>query len=156
MRLSFKKLFLRTLGRVVPSDFFSYRYPVSVKGVCFINNKVALLQNERRQWDLPGGKLKKREDIPQCLAREIREEMNIDVTVGPLLSATQVNVMDSIDVLVLIYSCFTQASAHQLKISPENFALRLFSVEELSTLHLPKAYYQAIRKAFHDHVLNGR
>ena len=154
MRLSFKKLFLRTLGRVVPSDFFSYRYPVSVKGVCFINNKVALLQNERRQWDLPGGKLKKREDIPQCLAREIREEMNIDVTVGPLLSATQVNVMDSIDVLVLIYSCFTQASAHQLKISPENFALRLFSVEELNTLHLPEEYCLAIRQAFHDHALN--
>lgn len=156
MHLHIKKLFLKTLGQVVPSDLFSFHYPVSVKGVCFIDDKVVLLQNERRQWDLPGGKLKKKEDLPRCLAREIEEELSIDVKVGRLLHATQVNILDTVDVLVLIYSCSTLASFHDLKISQENFGLRLFSMEELTGIHLPKGYSLAIRQAFREHALNGR
>ena len=155
MRLSLKKLFLRTLGRVIPSDYFSFRYPVSVKGVCFIDNKVVLLQNERREWDLPGGKLRKKEDIALCLAREIKEELDITVKVGRLLQATQVSILDTIEVLVLIYSCSTYASASELKLSHENFALHLFSMEELDGIRLPKAYARAILQAFQFHLLNS-
>ena len=156
MRLGVKKLFLKTLGQVIPSDLFSYRYPVSVKGVCFIDDKVVLLQNERKGWDLPGGKLKKKEDIGRCLAREIKEELSISVRVGKLLHATQVNVLDTVDVLVLIYSCATFATIQDLKISQENFGLGLFSIEELNDISLPKCYSYDIRKAFQYHVLNGR
>ncbi len=156
MRLSIKKLFLRTLGRVIPSDFFSHRFPVSVKGVCFIDDKVVLLQNERGEWDLPGGKLRKKEDIARCLAREIREELNISVRIGNLLLATQVNILGAIDVLILIYGCSTQATAEDLKISHENFGLGLFSMDELSGLPIHPNYSRAIRQAFQFYVLNGR
>ncbi|MCB9352644.1 MAG: NUDIX hydrolase [Lewinellaceae bacterium] len=155
MRLGFKKLFLRTLGRVVPSDHFAQRFPVSVKGVCFIGDKVVLLQNERREWDLPGGKLKRKEDIAYCLTREIEEELNIKVTAGQLLTATQINIMGSIDVLVLIYRCSTLASVHDLKISQENFGLGLFTIKELSALGLPASYNHAIHRAHRYHALNG-
>lgn len=156
MRLGFKKLFLKTLGRVIPSDYFSQRFPVSVKGVCFIDDKVVLLKNERGEWDLPGGKLKRKEEISRCLAREMEEELNIEVNVGQLLAATQVDVMGAIDVLVLVYRCSTLASATDLKISQENFGLGLFSMEELQSLALPRIYIRAIRQAFQFHVLNGR
>jgi hypothetical protein len=33
------------------------RYPVSIKGVVFIDGRVVLLQNERDEWELPGGRL---------------------------------------------------------------------------------------------------
>ncbi|MCB9036110.1 MAG: NUDIX hydrolase [Lewinellaceae bacterium] len=155
LTLGFKKLFLRTLGRVIPSDHFAQRFPVSVKGVCFIDDKVVLLQNERREWDLPGGKLKRNEEIAYCLAREVEEELNIKVTSGQLLAATRINIMDSIDVLVLIYSCSTLASVRDLKISQENFGLGLFSMEEIKGLALPKDYSRAIRQAFQYHALNG-
>lgn len=156
MRLNLKRLFLRTLGRAIPSDYFSHRFPVSVKGICFIDDKVVLLRNERREWDLPGGKLKRKEEVAHCLAREMREELNIAVNVGQLLTATQVNILNMADVLILIYNCSTLASADDLKISQENFGLGLFSMKDLAGINLPKAYSRAIRHAFQLYVLNGR
>ena len=48
--------------------------PVSVKGVALQDGKVLPLQNERREWELPGGKLELGEDPADCVAREIGEE----------------------------------------------------------------------------------
>lgn len=148
MSLNLKRLFLRTLGRIIPSDVFSYRYPVSIKGVCFIDDKVVLLKNERREWDLPGGKLERKEEITDCLAREFQEELNIAVQVRDLLHVTLINVMNTIDVLVVIYHCSTQASLSDLRISHENFDVNLFTVEELNDIELPDNYRKTVRKAF--------
>jgi 8-oxo-dGTP diphosphatase len=40
-------------------------------------------------WEFPGGKLEAGEDPAACLAREIREEMNLDIAVGELLGITE-------------------------------------------------------------------
>ena len=34
-----------------------HAFPVSVKGVAVQNGRVLLLENERGEWELPGGKL---------------------------------------------------------------------------------------------------
>jgi 8-oxo-dGTP pyrophosphatase MutT (NUDIX family) len=86
--MTLKSIYLKTLGRLLPSDYFARRYPVSVKGICCMDGKVILLRNERGEWDFPGGKLEGRESLTECLRREIYEELGIAVTVGPLLQAT--------------------------------------------------------------------
>ncbi|MFD2235322.1 NUDIX domain-containing protein [Phaeospirillum tilakii] len=43
------------------------RFPVSVKGVLFSESKVVLLENERSEWELPGGKLDTGEAPSQCV-----------------------------------------------------------------------------------------
>jgi GNAT superfamily N-acetyltransferase len=43
-------------------------FPVSVKGVLFESGRVVLLENERREWELPGGRLETGEDPATCLA----------------------------------------------------------------------------------------
>ena len=40
-------------------------------------------------WEFPGGKKERGESLEECLQREIREELGIEIKVGPLV--TQVN-----------------------------------------------------------------
>ena len=71
----------------IPDDNEAYRFPVSVKGVVFVDSKVALLKNSRDEWELPGGKLELGESPEICVVREISEELAITARVGPLLDA---------------------------------------------------------------------
>lgn len=144
-----KRLFLQTIGKVIPSDVFSHRFPVSVKGICFIENKVILLKNEHQAWDLPGGKLKRGEEITDCLVREIAEELSIPVQVDQLWHATTLNMRNTINVLILIYRCSTNARLKDLRLSAENFGIGAFTLPELTHLNLADEYLTAIQKAYH-------
>jgi ADP-ribose pyrophosphatase YjhB (NUDIX family) len=48
-------------------------WPVSIKGVLFIDKKVVLLLNDRDEWELPGARLEKGETPEACLQRELNE-----------------------------------------------------------------------------------
>jgi 8-oxo-dGTP pyrophosphatase MutT (NUDIX family) len=65
-----------------PAHPGAHAFPVSVKGVAVQGGRVLLLENERNEWELPGGKLELREDPADCVVREIREEAGWKVTAG--------------------------------------------------------------------------
>ncbi len=57
-----------------------------------INRKGEVLIAQRRQtdmlgglWEFPGGKLKPNETIKECIARELKEEMGLNIVVGDFL-----------------------------------------------------------------------
>jgi 8-oxo-dGTP diphosphatase len=67
-------------------------HPVAVAVALIMNpdGKVLLCQRPpgksyALQWEFPGGKLEAGEGSPEALARELREELEIDAEVGPLL-----------------------------------------------------------------------
>src|SRR3712207_2788546 len=106
-------------GGVPPPDRL-FRGLVSVKGVAWDGEAVALVHNRRGTWELPGGKLEAGESFAACLAREFAEELGLRIEPGPLLAATPHPV--HADIIVLIYGC-AAAPGVALRPSDEHHAV---------------------------------
>lgn len=55
-------------------------------GIIFLQNKILAVQRGKRmsmpmKWEFPGGKIEQRETEVDCIKREIREELNIEIDV---------------------------------------------------------------------------
>ena len=81
-------------------------YPVSVKGILFSpKGEVVLLLNQRKKWELPGDRLELGESSAQCLARELFEELNIQVRVGLPVDTYLFEVVPGKHVFISTYRC---------------------------------------------------
>src|SRR5262249_39011570 len=127
-----------------PNDGASTCYPVSVKGVLVRDGRVVLIGNSRGEWELPGGKLEPGETLEACVAREIAEELALEVRVGPVVDVWIYRVAADLDVLVVTYGCDV-ARWPATVVSPEGNAVCLATLDELDALPLPKGYHPAIR-----------
>lgn len=119
-------------------------FPVSAKGVLLGEDGVVLLQNERGEWELPGGKLEIGESPEECLAREIREELDLEAEIGPLLDAFVYDVLPGVRVLVLAYGCFV-GNVRAVSHSAEHSDVGIFGLDELGMIELPEGYARSVR-----------
>jgi 8-oxo-dGTP pyrophosphatase MutT (NUDIX family) len=126
-------------------DGATVRFPVSVKGIVLRDDRVVLVSNPRGEWELPGGKLEPDETPERCVAREIAEELSLEVTVGPIVDAWVYRIAAAVDVLVVSYGCEARAWPNQLE-SPEGKDVGLFPLDALDGLRLPDGYRAAIRR----------
>ena len=129
----------------VQSGQLTQRFPVSIKGVVFIEEKVVLLQNERDEWELPGGKLELGETPEQCLVREIQEELGLSANVSAILDSWVYHIYDGVDVLIVTYGCVPTLKT-KITHSPEHKSLGLFGSEEIASLNMPAGYKASIQK----------
>lgn len=127
-----------------PDDNEAYRFPVSVKGVVFVDSKVALLKNSRDEWELPGGKLELGESPEICVVREISEELAISTRVGPLLDTWVYHISEGVDVLIVTFGCYAEASA-AIHHSSEHESAGLFAPDDVDRLNMPEGYKRSIR-----------
>ena len=107
---------------------------MSVKGVVVQGGRVLLLENERNEWELPGGKLE---------LREIREEVGWEVTAGPLLDCWQYHIREGADVVIITYGCHVLSTGPPL-ISNEHQQAGLFTFGEVPDLVMPDGYKRSI------------
>lgn len=121
------------------------RFPVSVKGVAFQRGQVLLLENEREEWELPGGKLELEELPTECLAREVREESGWDCTVEDLLHCWLYHIKPEVDVFVVAYGCRV-LSNEPPQVSTEHQQARLWPLSDVPDLRMPEDYKIAIAK----------
>jgi len=122
-------------------------FPVSVKGVAVQDGRVLLLENERAEWELPGGKLEIGEDPPACVVREIGEEAGWRVTAGPVLDCWQYHIGEGRDVVIVTYGCYV-ASTTPPAVSSEHKRAGLFSHSEIPSLNMPDGYKRSISAWF--------
>lgn len=122
----------------------SPRWPVSIKGVLFVAREVVLLQNERAEWELPGGRLEAGEDPVTCLAREIAEELGTEVEIADLLDCWRYPVLPDREVLIVTYGVRPLQCA-ELRLSHEHKALGRFKVTDVAGLKMPEGYRRSIR-----------
>jgi len=76
---------------------------ISIKGVLIEDGAVLLLENERGEWELPGGRPEPGEDPVVCLAREFAEELDATIAVGPIVDCWNFEVLPGRHVTIVTY-----------------------------------------------------
>jgi mutator protein MutT len=117
--------------------------PISVKGVVVCDGAVVLLQNERDEWELPGGRIDPGETPQQCVAREIGEELGIAVEVGPMLDTWIYAVTPNAHVTIVTFGIVPMRNA-VLTLSAEHKRLGRFASSEIDGLNMPSGYKASI------------
>jgi 8-oxo-dGTP pyrophosphatase MutT (NUDIX family) len=127
------------------TDNDAYRFPVSVKGVVLRGERVILLRNRRNEWELPGGKLEVGESPPSCVAREIGEELRLDVEPRQLLDSWVYTIAPEVHVLILTYGC-VEIGESPAVVSDEHERFEWFPVGDVEALEMPEGYKASIRR----------
>ncbi|WP_131742461.1 NUDIX hydrolase [Actinomadura roseirufa] len=128
-------------------------WPVSVKGVAVAGGRVALLKNERDEWELPGGRLESGDASPEAaVEREIEEETGWSVKAGPLLDVwiyqPLPETLPERRVLIVTYGCTVLTPDTDPVVSHEHQQLDLFTAGEVHSLRMPEGYKQSIAAWF--------
>ncbi|MCC3701333.1 NUDIX hydrolase [Rouxiella badensis] len=122
-------------------------FPVSIKGIVQISDKILLLKNEREEWELPGGKLEKGETPEECLIREMYEETQIASSVQGIIDAWLYRI-GAKEILIVTYLMKVEpASSQTIKVSHEHKEIGMFSLNEIAELNMPMGYKTSIGRA---------
>jgi len=109
------------------------RFSLGVVGVIVDDDRQVLLVehvfHSRTPWGLPGGWVDWGEAPDVTLRRELREELELDVEVGPLILLERTHGLH----LDLAYSCVAQGNVGSL--SPELITYRWTPLDALPTLN---------------------
>ena len=119
---------------------------VSVKGVLIEDGRVVLLENDRGEWELPGGRPDIGEDPAAALVREFAEELGAAIAVGPILDCWNLEALPGRHVTIVTYKV-TRAGRGTMAISNEHRRFGWFDLGALDALPLPEGYRRSIRTA---------
>lgn len=122
---------------------------ISIKGVLIEDGSVLLLENERSEWELPGGRPEIGEEPQAALVREFVEELGATIAVGPIVDCWNYEVLPGHHVMIVTYRV-TRAEIGELRISDEHLRLGWFALSEIDGLNLPDGYRRSIRAAASD------
>lgn len=117
---------------------------VSIKGVLLIDGKVLLVLNERKEWELPGGRLEIGETPEQALAREFEEELSIQIEPQGVIDSYLFEVIPSRNVFIVTYGCRLRGQ-FKPAVSAEHTEFSLHALADLERIPLPAGYARSIR-----------
>lgn len=134
----------------------TYTVPISIKGIVIENGKVWLRFNERKEWELPGGKLDEGEQPEETVVRELEEELGFKVKVEKLVGAYLYTIKISTDetrgVLVLSYFCklINKTGKFELIGEAGKSKFKEFPLNKIEDINMPEFYKKAILNCKHN------
>lgn len=142
MRKTFYRLLIYFFSKFIKTDELSDKFPISIKVIIVDDNKILCLKNERNEWDLPGGKLNFKENIEECLKREVKEETNLSIKNLKILKPFNLKFND-VPVFILVYSAeiFCDSS---IQVSYEHSEYNFFSKTEIMNLNMPESFKRLV------------
>ena len=129
-----KRLLIYLLGYFINFDSISEKFPVSVKCLIYDDKRILLIKNERDEWDLPGGKIEKNDNVIDTLVREVKEELNLTIDNYNILQAKKYLFRKQEIIVIAYYSKIT--NDEPIRLSFENLDYNFFSYNELNQLKL--------------------
>jgi mutator protein MutT len=96
-------------------------------------------------WEFPGGKREKDETFEDCLLREIREELNVEIEVDGLFE--RVNYEYAEKVVTLQFYCCRYLRGEAKALGCRQF--KWVPLRQLSEYHFPPANEPVLRKLVH-------
>lgn len=118
--------------------------PTVAAGVLFFDEagRILLVQpTYKDHWDIPGGYVETRETPAQATAREVREELDIEAPVGPLLVADWAPHPDEGDKLLFVFDggTLTEGQIDGIRLQADELASCSFhDPAEAATLLIPR------------------
>ncbi|NOR84796.1 NUDIX domain-containing protein [archaeon] len=94
------------------------------KGKYLIAQRLPICKNAPLKWEFPGGKVKFGEDARDCLKREIKEELGIEIKVGEIFETTSHILKkqdEDIHIVLLFFKCKLMAGTPK-KLQVNNYA----------------------------------
>ena len=122
-------------------------FPVSIKGVLVEAGRVVLLENDRDEWELPGGRLEPGEAPETSLAREFAEELGAVVVVAGIIDCWVYEVLPGRKFVIVTYGV-ERCDREELRVSDEHRRFGLFKLHEIEALPIPEGYRRSIRAWF--------
>jgi ADP-ribose pyrophosphatase YjhB (NUDIX family) len=133
------KLLFRVFGsffsRWISTDQLADTFPVSVKALIKDQDRYLLLQNERGEWDFPGGKLETGAAFGQTLLEEVLEETNLNIELEDFCYLEQHRVNRSWVVIAIYRAKIDTLEA--IQISHEHMEFGFFTREEVKLMNTP-------------------
>ena len=133
------KILFRVFGsffsRWISTDQLADTFPVSVKALIKDQGRYLLLQNERGEWDFPGGKLERGASFGQTLLEEVLEETNLNIELEDFCYLEQHRVNRSWVVIAIYRAKIDTLEA--IQISYEHMEFGFFTREEVKLMNTP-------------------
>ncbi len=118
-------------------------FPVSIKGVLLNSaSEVLLVLNDRKDWELPGGRIEVGETPAICVEREFQEELGLLVRAVELLDVYLFEVLPSRYVFIVTYGCIL-VDGYEPRISDEHIKFGEFPIDQVPQ-NLPSGYRSSI------------
>lgn len=128
----------------------SKTYGLTVRGIIKNDSDEILIvkrhpksRTDPEMWELPGGKVEKGEDFEYALVREIKEETNLDCTVGDFCEAVQNDYMHKRTVQLMMY---LDNISGDVKISEEHTDWMWAGTEDIKKLEISTSLEKLLKK----------